>query len=107
MADGSPDSPAGWYPAHWEADVVLRDGGTAHLRPITPEDAAAIQRFHSRQSPESIFFRFFSAMPRLSEADLDHFTHVDHTARVAFVATLGEEIVGIGRYERVDPGTAE
>ena len=22
------------YPAHWEADVVLRDGGTAHLRPI-------------------------------------------------------------------------
>ena len=27
------------YPAHWEADVVLRDGGTAHLRPIRPYDA--------------------------------------------------------------------
>ena len=26
------------YPAHWEADVLLRDGRTAHLRPIRPED---------------------------------------------------------------------
>jgi len=108
MADGSPGPlPPGTYPAHWEADVVLRDGGTAHLRPITPEDAAAIQRFHSRQSAESTFFRFFSAMPRLSEADLQHFTHVDHVSRVAFVATLGEDIVGIGRYERAADDTAE
>ena len=26
------------YPAHWEADVVLRDGRPCHLRPITPDD---------------------------------------------------------------------
>ena len=24
------------YPVEWEADVVLRDGSVAHLRPITP-----------------------------------------------------------------------
>ena len=29
------------YPAHWEADVVLADGGTVHLRPILPKDEEA------------------------------------------------------------------
>ena len=26
-------------PLHWEADVLLRDGRTAHIRPIRPDDA--------------------------------------------------------------------
>ncbi|HET9656077.1 MAG TPA: GNAT family N-acetyltransferase [Kineosporiaceae bacterium] len=95
------------YPAHWEADVVLRDGGTAHLRPITPGDADALQRFHVSQSPESIYLRFFAPMPRLSAGDLHRFTHVDHVDRVAFICTVGEEIVGVGRYDRVAPTTAE
>lgn len=95
------------YPAHWEADVVLRDGGTAHLRPITPDDAEALQRFHVSQSPESIYLRFFAPMPRLSAADLHRFTHVDHVDRVAFICTVGDEIVGVGRYDRVAPTTAE
>ena len=48
------------YPAHWEADVVLRDGGTAHLRPILPGDADRLRRFHARLSDETIYIRFFS-----------------------------------------------
>jgi acyl-CoA synthetase (NDP forming)/RimJ/RimL family protein N-acetyltransferase len=95
------------YPAHWEADVVLRDGGTAHLRPIAPDDADALQRFHVSQSPESIYLRFFAPMPRLSAGDLHRFTHVDHVDRVAFICTVGDEIVGVGRYDRVAPTTAE
>jgi acyl-CoA synthetase (NDP forming)/RimJ/RimL family protein N-acetyltransferase len=95
------------YPAHWEADVVLRDGGTAHLRPITPDDADALQRFHVSQSPESIYLRFFAPMPRLSSADLHRFTHVDHVDRVAFICTVGDEIVGVGRYDRVAATVAE
>src|SRR4051794_30775684 len=43
------------YPSQWEADVVLVDGATAHLRPIRPEDADALQRFHLGQSPESVY----------------------------------------------------
>ena len=54
MAEGAPD-----YPAHWEADVVLRDGGTAHLRPIRADDADRLRRFYSRLSDETIYFRFF------------------------------------------------
>jgi acyl-CoA synthetase (NDP forming)/RimJ/RimL family protein N-acetyltransferase len=95
------------YPAHWEADVVLRDGGTAHLRPIVPDDADALQRFHVSQSPESIYLRFFAPMPRLSAGDLHRFTHVDQVDRVAFICTVGDEIVGVGRYDRVEPTIAE
>lgn len=96
-----------FYPADWEADVVLRDGGTAHLRPITPADADALQAFHVAQSPESVYLRFFAPMPRLSDNDLHRFTHVDHHDRVAFVATIGDRIVGIGRYDRISPKAAE
>src|SRR4051794_23030220 len=46
------------YPAHWEADVVLADGGTAHVRPFKPADADRLRAFYSRLSDESIYFRF-------------------------------------------------
>jgi acyl-CoA synthetase (NDP forming)/RimJ/RimL family protein N-acetyltransferase len=95
------------YPAHWEADVVLRDGGTAHLRPIRPEDADRLRRFHARLSDETIYFRFFSLLRELSDKDVAKFTNVDHVDRVALVATVGDEIVGVVRYERVSPDLAE
>jgi hypothetical protein len=47
------------YPAHWEADVVLSDGATAHLRPIRPDDAQRLVAFYGRVSDESKYFRFF------------------------------------------------
>ncbi|MBT0769212.1 GNAT family N-acetyltransferase [Kineosporia sp. J2-2] len=93
------------YPLHWEADVVLRDGATAHLRPITADDADALQRFHVHQSPDSTYLRFFAPMPRLSPRDLHHFTNVDHRDRVALIALLGSDIVGVGRYDRLDVGS--
>lgn len=98
---------AAGFPAYWAADVVLRDGSTMHLRPIRPSDADALQRFHLRQSPESVYLRFFAARPRLSDADLAHLTQVDHTDRVALVLVSGTEIVGVGRYDRVDEESAE
>ncbi|SDQ50462.1 Acyl-CoA synthetase (NDP forming) [Quadrisphaera sp. DSM 44207] len=91
----------------WEADVVLRDGGAAHLRPITPEDAERLQAFHLAQSPESVYLRFFAPMPRLSERDLRRFTTVDHVDRVALVVLVGDQIIGVGRYDRIDAETAE
>lgn len=96
MAEGTD---AAW-PSHWEATVVTADGGAVHVRPITPDDADRLVAFHGRQSPESIYFRYFSARPRLSPADVRRFTHVDLRDRVAFVALLGDELVGVGRYDR-------
>ena len=95
------------YPSEWEADVVLRDGTVAHVRPIRPSDTDGIHRFHSGQSDESIYLRFFAPLRRLSDADVHRFTHVDYVDRVALVVTLREDIVGIGRYDRIDARSAE
>ncbi len=94
-------------PRHWEADVLLRDGRTAHIRPIRPDDREVFVEFYARVSDESKYYRFFSPMPRLSERDLDRFTNVDHVGRVAFVLTLQGQIIAVGRYDLVKPGEAE
>ncbi|MCQ9387386.1 GNAT family N-acetyltransferase [Brevibacterium sp. 50QC2O2] len=95
------------YPADWEADVVLRDGQTAHLRPIVPEDAQAVQDMHARQSAESIYLRYFAPLAVIPEAQLQRFVNVDYHDRVALVITIGEEIIGIGRFDRLDDSSAE
>jgi acyl-CoA synthetase (NDP forming)/GNAT superfamily N-acetyltransferase len=87
-------------PPHWEADVVVADGGTVHLRPIRPGDADALVAFHAGLSARTRYLRYFSAYPRIPERDLIRFTHVDHRDRVAFVVLLGTEIIAVGRYER-------
>ncbi|HET7475394.1 MAG TPA: GNAT family N-acetyltransferase [Dermatophilaceae bacterium] len=95
------------YPVQWEADVVLRDGSVAHVRPIRPDDADGIRRFHAGQSAESIYLRFFAPLKQLSDRDVARFTEVDYVDRVALVVTVRGAIIGIGRYDVVDPGTAE
>jgi acyl-CoA synthetase (NDP forming)/GNAT superfamily N-acetyltransferase len=95
------------YPAGWEADVVLRDGGTAHLRPITPDDSAALARMHEAQSPESVYLRFFAPLPRLPKRDLDRFVTVDHHDRVALIMLIGDDIIGVGRFDRISDTDAE
>ncbi|MDZ7576854.1 MAG: GNAT family N-acetyltransferase [Candidatus Nanopelagicales bacterium] len=101
-----PSEPPG-YPEQWEADVVLRDGSTCHVRPIRPSDADALRRFHSHLSPETIYTRFFSPYPDLSDKDVVRLTCVDYDARMALVATVGGEIVGVGRYDQVGEVDAE
>jgi acyl-CoA synthetase (NDP forming)/RimJ/RimL family protein N-acetyltransferase len=95
------------YPVQWEADVVLRDGSVAHIRPITPADADRVRRFHAGQSDESIYMRFFAPLRQLSDRDVTRFTNVDYVDRVALVATVRDEIVGIGRYDRLNARSAE
>jgi acyl-CoA synthetase (NDP forming)/RimJ/RimL family protein N-acetyltransferase len=95
------------YPVWWEADVVLRDGSVAHVRPIVPHDADGLRRFHARQSAESIYLRFFAPLKTLSDKDVVRFTEVDYDWRVALVATLHGEIIGVARYDRLDATTAE
>ncbi len=91
------------YPAHWEADVVLRDGGTARIRPITTEDAGRLVSFYEQVSDESKYYRFFAPYPRLSARDVHRFTHHDHVDRVGLAATVGEEFIGTVRYDRIGP----
>lgn len=89
------------YPAHWEADVVLRDGGTARIRPITPADAGRLVSFYEQVSDESKYYRFFAPYPRLSDRDVHRFTHHDYVDRVGLAATIGGEFIGTVRYDRI------
>jgi acyl-CoA synthetase (NDP forming)/ribosomal protein S18 acetylase RimI-like enzyme len=104
---GSEQATAVEPPRHWEADVVLRDGKTAHIRPIRPEDAGLLVEFYGRVSDRSKYYRFFSPMPHLSDRDVARFTRVDHNQRVAFVLTLQGQMIAVGRYDVVEPGEAE
>jgi acyl-CoA synthetase (NDP forming)/GNAT superfamily N-acetyltransferase len=92
------------YPRHWEADLVLSDGGTVHLRPITPADADKLLAFHGRLSERTRYFRYFGPYPRIPKRDLERFSTVDHTDRVAMAAWLGDDIVAVGRYDRLGDG---
>ncbi|MET9605574.1 GNAT family N-acetyltransferase [Streptomyces sp. NPDC006512] len=91
------------YPAHWEADVVLRDGGTARIRPITTEDAGRLTSFYEQVSDESKYYRFFAPYPRLSDRDVHRFTHHDYVDRVGLAATIGGEFIGTVRFDRIGP----
>ncbi|MER6154517.1 GNAT family N-acetyltransferase [Streptomyces sp. NPDC001868] len=95
------------YPAHWEADVVLRDGGTARVRPITVDDAERLVSFYEQVSDESKYYRFFAPYPRLSAKDVHRFTHHDFVDRVGLAATVGGEFIATVRYDRIGAdGTA-
>lgn len=92
---------------NWEADVLLKDGRVAGIRPILPDDATKFVEFYDRVSPESKYFRFFAPYPKLSELDIKRFTEVDHHKRVAFVMTYHDEIIAVGRYDGISDDEAE
>ncbi len=91
------------YPAEWECDVVLTDGGAAHVRPIRPEDADALVALHARLSQETIYLRFFTPRPVLSAREVERFTQVDYDDRMGLIAELDDEMVAVARYDR-NPG---
>lgn len=91
------------YPVHWEADVVLRDGGIAHVRPITPQDAHRLVSFYEQVSDESKYYRFFAPYPRLSDLDVHRFTHHDYVDRVGLAALVGGEFIATAIPPRTSP----
>jgi RimJ/RimL family protein N-acetyltransferase len=86
--------------------AVLRDGTTVTLRPMRDDDGDRLVSFHESLSPETQYRRFFSSHAHLSAREVDWFTHVDHARREAIVAVLDGEIVGVGRFDRID-GTVD
>jgi GNAT superfamily N-acetyltransferase len=94
------------YPAELAFDLTIGDGTEIHVRPIRPDDAAGLVEFHKTLSAQSIYRRFFSVHPTLSEAEIARFTCVDYTDRFAFVVEVASCVVAVGRYDR-SSGTEE
>jgi len=89
-----------------DVDVLLKDGSTARIRPIRPDDGPAVVTFHAGLSPESIRLRFFTPHPHLSDKEVDHLIHLIGGDDLALVALRGTEIVAIAQYDR-SPGSEE
>lgn len=87
------------YPAHFESDVVLRNGRTLRLRPVRAEDREPLLAFFKRLSTDSLHSRFFDA--RTPEAALkDTPVEVDYDTDFGIVGELGGGIIAVAHYFR-------
>ncbi|HET9782163.1 MAG TPA: GNAT family N-acetyltransferase [Candidatus Dormibacteraeota bacterium] len=96
------------YPAHREATVVLRDGSTVTVRPIRPEDEAALAHFFENLSLESRVFRFFAAVANV-DSSVRRMVDIDYSSSYGILAFGGADgrIVGHAMYVAIDTLKAE
>jgi RimJ/RimL family protein N-acetyltransferase len=89
----------------------LDSGATVKLRLTRPTDAQRVREFLERQSPETRARRFFTPMPRVSDATVRHFTYYDPRETLIVAATTPidgtEAIVGLADVAVLATGLAE
>lgn len=90
--------------------LILRDGSTATIRVIGPEDKAAVKAFFKRLSPESRYSRFFS-MSGPDEELLKALTSLEQDKQLGLMVFRlmegSEKIIAVGSYHKMDEKTAE
>ena len=79
------------YPEQYSKMITMKSGQVALLRPIRPEDEPLEAEMFEKLSRESIYFRFFGYVPKLSHKFLVHFTHIDYDRELAIVAEVEEK----------------
>jgi acyl-CoA synthetase (NDP forming)/GNAT superfamily N-acetyltransferase len=89
------------------SDALLSDGSTVHIRQISPDDADRIVALHARFSDRTRYLRYFSPYPRIPPRDLARFVNVDHHDREALVMAIGDDLIAVGRYERLGPAAPD
>jgi RimJ/RimL family protein N-acetyltransferase len=100
------------YPCELVRTVTLRDGFSARIRPIRPDDEPRLVALYERLSQHTAYQRFFTVRRRLPPDWYHFFANVDYVRRLALVAEhdtpTGVELIGVGRYEpSEEPDTAE
>ncbi|HET6514250.1 MAG TPA: GNAT family N-acetyltransferase [Thermodesulfovibrionales bacterium] len=82
--------------------VILRDGRSLKVRPISPQDREKLRDLFYRLSPQTRYFRFGYMKTYISEEELTYFAEVDPPDVYAYVALTGEgedeKIVAVGRW---------
>ena len=87
--------------------VRLADGGAVILRPLRDGEITVLETVFEGLSAQSRQQRFLVPMPRLSGSARRVLAHVDGHDHVAWVAMIDGQPVGICRYVRTGPGSAE
>jgi acetyltransferase len=82
--------------------VELGDGTAALIRPIQASDRDRLREGFESASSESLFLRFLSPQPRLSNGLLDYLTAIDHVCHEALIAVDPQtgQSFGTARYVR-------
>ncbi len=96
------------YPAHFESDVVLRNGRTLRLRPVRSDDREAMLAFFRGLSNDSLHSRFFDARtPETAMRDTP--VDIDYENDFGVVGEEGGEIIAVAHYfrSRRNPKIAE
>jgi RimJ/RimL family protein N-acetyltransferase len=87
--------------------VRFADGGAVILRPLQDGEITVLETVFEGLSAQSRQQRFLVPMPRLSGSARRVLAHVDGHDHVAWVAMLDGQPVGISRYVRTGPDSAE
>src|SRR5213594_900952 len=95
-------------PANPEQGVTLRNGASARVRAIRPDDEPRLVALCRRLSPRTVYQRFFS-FRRLLPEEAHAFANVDYRQRMALVAEVDDgqepELIGVARYGPSNEGT--
>ncbi|MDR8411700.1 GNAT family N-acetyltransferase [Nonomuraea sp. 3-1Str] len=87
-------------------DVLLRDGGIAHVRPLRPADRQALHELVERSSERSAYLRFFTGGRGTAHAYMDRITSGTYGGH-ALVAGLRGRLVAVAEYIPIDDGHAD
>lgn len=82
------------YPAQYSKKVQLKNGQTALLRPIRPEDEPLEAEMFTLFSKETVYFRFFGYVPHVTHELLTRFTQIDYDREMAIIAEIQERPEG-------------
>jgi acetyltransferase len=89
------------YPGRYRKQVTARNGTTVLLRPIRPEDEQMELEMVNRTSKESLYFRFFGYVPKMTHELMIRFTQIDYDREMAIVALVekegAEQMIGVVR----------
>ncbi len=94
------------YPQDLEGHIALSSGETMPVRPIRPEDEAALHAMIAATSPEDRRWRFFHPVKALSHTAAAALCQIDYDREMALLAEAPDGIAGVARFH-ADPDLAQ
>jgi GNAT superfamily N-acetyltransferase len=87
-------------------EIEVGRAGEVALARLESSDGELLRRFFYRLSAQTLYRRFHSPITRPEQAHPQFLLNLDDVNRIAVVAVLDGEIVGVARYVRLQPAAA-
>jgi acetyltransferase len=78
------------YPEKYAKKILLKDNREALLRPIRPEDEPMEAEMFKKLSDQSLYFRFFGYVPKVTHDFLTRLTQIDYDREMALIVEIEE-----------------